>query len=166
MSLCKSLLAPALAGLALVVVIWAPAARAGDLNVPTYGYAAQHYGTPRACCGAPPCCVPAPYYAPPAYGDHDDRRAQAPCRDPRACRPCDCAGEVTLGPGFDFDGGVGPIPAGGYGGGYMVIDRGGFAGGSASASAYASASSHVSVRIGGGHGGGRPPGCGCSGGRH
>ncbi|MCI3135126.1 hypothetical protein [Phenylobacterium aquaticum] len=177
MSLCKSLLAPALAGLALIVAIWAPAARAGDLYVPTYGYAAQHYGTPRACCGAPPCCVRAQPYAPQAYGYYDDRRAPAPCRDPRACRPCDCVGEITLGPGFDFDGGVGPIPEGGYGGGgYAVMDGGGFAGGSASssarasASAYASASSHVSVRIGGGghggHGGGRTPGCGCGGGHH
>lgn len=170
MSFLKSLLAPRLAGLALLAAIWAPAAQAGDLYVPTYGYAAQHYGTPRACCGARPCCVQAQPYAPPAYGYDEDRRAPAPCRDPRACRPCDCVGEITLGPGFGFDGGVGPIPEAGYGGGGYVVMDGGFSGASASAhasaSAYASASSHVSVRIGGGHGRGHTSGCGCGSGHH
>lgn len=170
MSLFKSLLAPALAGLALMSAIWAPAAWAADLYVPTYGYAAQHYGAPHACCGAGPCCVQAPPYAP-AYGYYDDRRPPAPCRDPRACRPCGCVGEITLGPSFGYDGGVGPIPEGGYGGGggYVMMDGGGYAGSSAgssarasaSASASARASSQVSIRIGGGgHGGAHTSGCG------
>ena len=181
MSLFKSLLAPALAGLALIAAIWAPAAQAGDLYVPTYGYAAQHYGTPRGCCGAAPCCIPAPCCVqaqpyPPAYGYYDDRRGPPPCRDPRACRPCGCAGDITLGPGFAHDGGVGPIPEGGYGGGggYVMMDGGGSAGAwsgsnaraSARASASASASSAVSIRIGGGHGGGHSTGCGGGCGHH
>jgi hypothetical protein len=72
--------------------------------------------------------------------------------------PCGCGayargGELTLGSSFYYDGGVGPIPDGGYaggGGGFVFAGAGAHA--SASASAYAS--SRASVRIGGFKGGG------------
>ncbi|WP_374344081.1 hypothetical protein [Phenylobacterium sp.] len=149
----KPVLGLALIGLTLALagcaapVREAPLQVAQGYGVPTYGYAAQYYAPPRArCCGAPPCCVPPP----------------AP--------PCGtCVGALTLGPEFAYDGGVGPIPEGGYSGGGYVIVGGGSGSGSgsgasarATATASASASSHVTVRIGGGGKGGhgKPGGCG------
>lgn len=82
--------------------------------------------------------------------------------------PCGCTGgrgELTLGSSFYYDGGVGPIPDGGYyggGGGYVYSGGGGYA--SSSASAYAS--SRASIRIGGGYkGGGHKGGHGGKGGK-
>lgn len=129
--------------------------QAGGLDIPTYGYAAQYYGQPQGCCV--PCCAPPPCCV-----------RMAPC----ASR----CGELTLGPGLALDGGVGPYPEGGYGGGgYVVMGGGGYAGGraggsssaqssaqaSAQARASATASSQVNVRIGGG--GGKRCGGGCGG---
>lgn len=171
----KRILALALMGAALAMAAHAapapggPVAFAQGYGVPTYGYAAQYYAPPRPpCClqAPPPCCVQAP---PPCCA-----RAAPP---PPSFAPCStCAGYLTLGPAFTYDGGVGPIPEGGYGGGGYVYMGGGSGAGSAagagatsssraSASASASASSAVSIRIGGGghwgggHGGGKP-GCG------
>lgn len=149
-----------LLGLLLTLTACAAAPReqafpvAQGYGVPTYGYAAQFYAPPRSpCCrAAPPCCVQA---APPPCC------VQAP--------PCGtCSGQVRLGPEFAYDGGVGPIPEGGYGGGGYVIVGGGAGSNAvseasssarATASASASASSAVSVRLGGG-GHGKPSGCG------
>ncbi len=162
----KRILGLALMGAALALAGCAappretPMAIAQGYGVPTYGYAAQYYAPPRPpCClqaPPPPCCVRAA--PPPAYGP-------GPCGG--------CVGSLTLGPEFAYDGGVGPIPEGGYGGGGYVIVGGGSGAGAgagagasarASASATASASSSVSIRIGGGgkppgHGG-KPGGCG------
>ena len=165
----KRILGLALMGMALTLAACASPSRESTMTVaqgygiPTYGYAAQYYAPPRPpccrqapapCCvqAAPPCCMQAAY-APP------------PCNT--------CSGALTLGPEFAYDGGVGPIPEGGYGGGGYVIVGGGSGAGSAasaggsaraSASASASASSAVSIHIGGGgrghHGGGKPSGCG------
>lgn len=88
-------------------------------------------------------------------------------------RGCGCVGlaggggAVSLPGSFFYDnGGVGPIPDGGYsggGGGYVYGGAGAGAYSSASASAYAS--SRASVRIGGGYkGGGGGKGC-CHGGK-
>lgn len=86
--------------------------------------------------------------------------------------PCGCGayargGEVNLAGHFFYDqGGVGPIPDGGYaggGGGYGYAYAG--AGSSASASASAYASSRASIRIGGGHKGGHHGGEGGKGGK-
>lgn len=145
----------------------------GGFNLPTYGDVAQHYGY-RACggCGARQDAR--------GYGyedrgyDRDDRyddRGPPPCREQR-CGGCRQCGELTLG-NFYYDGGVGPYPEGGYGGGgYVMSGGGGFAGAgagagagasaSARASAFASSSSHVSINIG--RGGGRKGGCNTCGG--
>ena len=120
--------------------------------VPTFGGALQHYGDPR--CNT--CTV--------------------------RYRDCGCAvasdssfGTISVSPAFFYDnGGVGPIPDGGYyGGGGMVVMGGASAHSSASASAYASSRSSVSIRVGGGKGGhwggkgGGKGGCGsCGGGHH
>lgn len=138
----------------------------GGFNLPTYGDVAQHYGYP-ACGG---CGV---RHDDRGYGGYDrddryDHRGPPPCRAQR-CGDCRQCGELTLG-NFYYDGGVGPYPEGGYGGGGGYVMSGGFAGAgsgasagaSARASAFASSSSHVSINIGrgGGHKGGGCNTCG------
>lgn len=85
-------------------------------------------------------------YSLPTYGDAAQHYGY-PC----GCGTLARGGELTLGYSFYGDGGVGPIPDGGYGGGGGFVFAG--AGAHASASASAHASSRASVRIGGFKGG-------------
>ena len=128
----------------------------------SYAYA-QAYGAPVHVFG------PEVYGPPPgvAYG-HPGYGYAAPC-----CVPCQnaCGGTpgLVLPSGFFADGGgVGPIPAGGYGGGGGFVIVGGGAAAGASASAYASAQARAStqVTIGGGYRGGHGHGGGHGKGGH
>jgi hypothetical protein len=124
-----------------------------------YGPYRQDYGHPQPSHpGYPPPGYGHPGYGPPAYGPPSyPPPAHGPC-----CRPCVSAcgqgvGLVLSDSFFAGAGGVGPIPAGGYGGGYYVVGVGcGSASAYASASASASASARISIHGGyrGGHGGG------------
>ena len=147
-------------------------AYSGGYSLRTYGDVAQHYGSPS--CGR---CAAFAHER--AYGEryearYDDR-GPPPCRA-RGCGECRQCGELMLSNGFSYDGGVGPYPEGGYGGGGGYAVGGGFAGAGtgasagasarAQASASASSSSHVSIHIGGRGGHKSAGGCNTCGGGH
>jgi hypothetical protein len=128
-----------------------------------YGPYRQDYGDPPAHPVYPPPAYGPPAYGPPAYGPPAYPPAYPPAAYGPCCRPCVSVcgqgdGLVLSDSFFAGAGGVGPIPAGGYGGGgyYVVGAGGGSASAYASASASASASARISIHGGyrGGHGGG------------